>query len=120
MTAEPSVLGREHWTTKGTVRLFLWEKAAVRSAEPEGRSCSCTAPRWPRSRPSTCRCRAGPTPRRWTGSRERGYDTWCVDMEGYGRSDKNRDINCDIANGADDLAAATDYIARTTRRRSRC
>ena len=28
---------------------------------------------------------------------ERGYDTWCVDMEGYGRSDKNRDINCDIA-----------------------
>jgi pimeloyl-ACP methyl ester carboxylesterase len=33
-------------------------------------------------------------------------------MEGYGRSDKNRDINCDIANGADDLAAATDYILR--------
>ena len=31
-------------------------------------------------------------------------------MEGYGRSDKTRDINCDIANGADDLAAATDYI----------
>ena len=42
-----------------------------------------------------------------------GYDTWCVDMEGYGRSDKHRDINSDIATGADDLAAATDYIART-------
>jgi pimeloyl-ACP methyl ester carboxylesterase len=42
-----------------------------------------------------------------------GYDTWCVDMEGYGRSDKHRDINADIANGADDLAAATDYIRRT-------
>ena len=42
-----------------------------------------------------------------------GYDTWCVDMEGYGRSDKRRDINCDIANGADDLAAATEYIAQT-------
>jgi len=39
-----------------------------------------------------------------------GYDTWCVDMEGYGRSDKR--INADIANGADDLAAATDYIRR--------
>jgi pimeloyl-ACP methyl ester carboxylesterase len=43
----------------------------------------------------------------------RGYDTWAVDMEGYGRSDKKRDINCDIANGADDLAAATDYIMKT-------
>jgi pimeloyl-ACP methyl ester carboxylesterase len=42
-----------------------------------------------------------------------GFDTWCVDMEGYGRSDKKRDINFDIANGADDLAAATDYIAKT-------
>ena len=34
-------------------------------------------------------------------------------MEGYGRSDKRRDIFCDISNGADDLAAATDYIARS-------
>jgi pimeloyl-ACP methyl ester carboxylesterase len=34
-------------------------------------------------------------------------------MEGYGRSDQHRPINCDIANGADDLAAATDYIAKT-------
>ena len=28
MTAEPSTVGREHWTHKGDVRLFLWEKAA--------------------------------------------------------------------------------------------
>ncbi|HZL58610.1 MAG TPA: alpha/beta fold hydrolase [Stellaceae bacterium] len=42
-----------------------------------------------------------------------GFDCWCVDMEGYGRSDKNRDINCDIAKGADDLASAGDYIAQT-------
>ena len=43
----------------------------------------------------------------------RGFDVWCVDMEGYGRSDKHRDINCDVANGADDLEAATEYILRT-------
>ena len=36
MTAEPAVLGREHWTQKGPVRLFLWEKAAVASAAPKG------------------------------------------------------------------------------------
>jgi pimeloyl-ACP methyl ester carboxylesterase len=41
-----------------------------------------------------------------------GYDTWCVDMEGYGRSDKGRDINADVANGADDVAAAVAYIRR--------
>jgi pimeloyl-ACP methyl ester carboxylesterase len=40
----------------------------------------------------------------------RGFDAWTVDLEGYGRSDKHRDINCDIANGADDLAAASSYI----------
>ena len=43
-----------------------------------------------------------------------GYDTWCLDFEGYGRSDKQRPINFDIANGADDLAAACGYIAKTT------
>jgi pimeloyl-ACP methyl ester carboxylesterase len=43
----------------------------------------------------------------------RGYDTWCLDNEGYGRSDKKRPINCDISNGADDIAAATDYIQKT-------
>jgi pimeloyl-ACP methyl ester carboxylesterase len=41
---------------------------------------------------------------------ERGFDTWCLDNEGYGRSDKARPINFDIANGADDLAAASQYI----------
>ena len=41
-----------------------------------------------------------------------GYDVWCVDMEGYGRSSKHRDITCDIANGVDDLATATDYIQK--------
>jgi pimeloyl-ACP methyl ester carboxylesterase len=33
-----------------------------------------------------------------------------MDMEGYGRSDKSRPISCDIPNGADDLAAGTEYV----------
>jgi pimeloyl-ACP methyl ester carboxylesterase len=44
----------------------------------------------------------------------RGFDTWCMDNEGYGRSDKHRPINCDIPNGADDLAAGTKYILEAT------
>jgi pimeloyl-ACP methyl ester carboxylesterase len=42
-----------------------------------------------------------------------GYDCWCLDNEGYGRSDKHRDIPCDISNGADDITVAADYIQKT-------
>jgi pimeloyl-ACP methyl ester carboxylesterase len=41
-----------------------------------------------------------------------GYDCWTLDNEGYGRSDKSRQVNCDIPNGADDIAAAARYIDR--------
>jgi len=44
----------------------------------------------------------------------RGFDAWCMDNEGYGRSDKHRPINSDIANGADDLEAGTRYLLETT------
>ena len=42
-----------------------------------------------------------------------GFDTWSVDMEGYGRSTKDRGIDATISDGADDLKAATDYIFKT-------
>ena len=51
---------------------------------------------------------------------DHGFDTWTMDNEGYGRSDKHRDINCDISNGADDLAAGTDYVLKQTRREAAC
>jgi len=114
MSASPfpaaAVTGREHWTSKGDVRLFLWEKYA---GTPEGRagtivfvhgSSMASQPTFDLQvpeRPSAMDYFAG-----------LGYDTWCVDMEGYGRSDKTREINADIATGADDIAAATDYILR--------
>src|SRR6201989_1043901 len=40
----------------------------------------------------------------------RGYDCWCVDMEGYGRSTKDRDNNAPIAFGADDCYTAATHI----------
>jgi pimeloyl-ACP methyl ester carboxylesterase len=110
-----TVTGTEHWTNKSPdVRLFLWEKY-VRSPEDvrgtvllvHGSSMAST-PTFDLHVPghadsSLMDLLAG-----------LGYDVWCVDMEGYGRSSKHRDINCDIANGADDLEAATSYI-KTTR-----
>jgi pimeloyl-ACP methyl ester carboxylesterase len=42
----------------------------------------------------------------------RGFDCWCVDMEGYGRSTKDRDNNAPIAQGAADCFVAATYIQR--------
>ncbi|HEY1327682.1 MAG TPA: alpha/beta hydrolase [Casimicrobiaceae bacterium] len=106
------VTGNEHWAHKGDVRLFLWEKYV---GTPQGKPAvlfvhgSSMA-----SQPTfdlTVRGRPDSSVMDWFA--QRGFVCWTVDMEGYGRSDKSRDIYCDIANGADDLAAATDYIART-------
>lgn len=107
------IAGQEHWTHKGEVKLFLWEKHA---GNPQGErgtvlfvhgSSMASQPTFDLTVPG----RADSSAMDWFV--ERGYSTWCVDMEGYGRSDKHRDVSCDIANGADDLAAASDYITRT-------
>jgi pimeloyl-ACP methyl ester carboxylesterase len=42
----------------------------------------------------------------------RGFDCWSVDMEGYGRSTKDRDNNAPIAQGAEDCFAAATYIQK--------
>ncbi len=119
LTAEETaaaVTGEEHWTTKrtpqGPIRLFLWEKYV---ASPRGQagtivfvhgSSMASQPTFDLQVPGR------PGSSAMDHFARLGYDTWCVDMEGYGRSDKHRDINCDIATGADDLEAATDYITR--------
>lgn len=107
------ISGQEHWIHKGEVRLFLWEKHA---GSPGGDrptvlfvhgSSMASQPTFDLKVPG----RPASSVMDWFV--ERGFDTWCVDMEGYGRSDKKRDINFDISNGVDDLAAATDYIMKT-------
>ena len=110
-----NVTGQEHWTTKptadGDVRLFLWEKFV---GSPEGKpavlfvhgSSMASQPTFDLTVPG----RPNSSVMDWFA--QMGFVCWCVDMEGYGRSDKHRDIYCDIANGADDLKAATDHIAK--------
>ena len=45
----------------------------------------------------------------WFASR--GFDTWCFDCRGYGRSYKGNDVLATISDGADDALAAAEYIA---------
>src|SRR5688572_2898235 len=111
--ANAPVTGQEHWTKKGEVKLFLWEKFCGKPGGKNGTilfvhgSSMASQPTFDLTVPG----RPDSSVMDWFAAR--GYDTWCVDMEGYGRSDKTRAINCDIANGADDLAAASDYILKT-------
>jgi pimeloyl-ACP methyl ester carboxylesterase len=108
-----AIEGREHWTQKGDVKLFLWEKPAAATEAKRGTvlfvhgSSMASQPTFDLAVPG----RPNSSVMDWFA--RRGFDTWSVDMEGYGRSDKHRDINCDIANGVDDLAAATEYVAET-------
>jgi pimeloyl-ACP methyl ester carboxylesterase len=110
-TAEDhNIIGEEHWTEKGDVRLFLWEKYVDSPNEKKGTvlfvhgSSMASQPTFDLQVPG----RPFSSVMDWFAVQ--GFDTWCVDMEGYGHSDKHRDITCDIANGADDLAAASAYI----------
>jgi pimeloyl-ACP methyl ester carboxylesterase len=111
MNEQVRVVGTEHWTTKdGGVKLFLWNKHAGDPSGPAGRilfvhgSSMASTPTFDLQVPGR------PSPMDYFAAR--GYDTWCVDMEGYGRSTKDRDHNSPIAYGADDCFAAATYIEK--------
>jgi non-heme chloroperoxidase len=111
--ARATVSGREHWTNKGGVKLFLWQKPA--SSGPKLGTVLFVHGSSMASQPTfdlQVSGRPDSSVMDWFAAR--GFDTWCMDHEGYGRSDKSRPINCDIPNGADDLAAGSEYILKTT------
>jgi pimeloyl-ACP methyl ester carboxylesterase len=108
--------GKEHWIKKGEVQLFLWQKSPAGQAKGtilfvHGSSMA-SQPTFDLQVPG----RPHSSAMEWFV--EKGYDTWALDNEGYGRSDKKRPINFDISNGADDLEAASAYIMKETGARS--
>ena len=117
--ANPNVEGTAHWVVKTVggeqVRLFAWRKQSKSTWQDgkargtlvfvHGSSVSST-PVYDLQVPG----RDDASLMDWFA--RKGYDTWCFDCEGYGRSDKQRPVNADVACGADDLAAVTDYILR--------
>src|SRR5258708_21398522 len=112
--------GQEHWTRKGDVKLFLWRKPAAAdskpatAAPPRGTilfvhgSSMASQPTFDLAVPG----RPDSSVMEWFAAR--GFDTWSLDNEGYGRSDKNRPITCDMPNGSADIDAASRYIMETT------
>jgi len=114
MELRTRIAGTEHWTRKGELKLFLWQKSPPTGQAPKGTilfvhgSSMASQPTFDLQVPG----RPDSSAMEWFAAR--GFDTWCMDHEGYGRSDKSRPINCDIANGADDLAAGSKYILEKT------
>ena len=106
--------GTEHWTKKGDIRLFLWRKPPAAGTEASGTvlfvhgSSMASQPTFDLQVPG----RPDSSVMGWFAAR--GFDTWCLDNEGYGRSDKQRPINFDISNGADDLDVASQYIMKAS------
>jgi len=117
--ALPEVTGTEHWTTKragaDSVKLFLWRKRLRDPSSGGPRrgtilfvhgSSMASTPVFDLQIPG----RPQSSTMDWFS--RLGYDTWCVDCEGYGRSDKSRPVNADISCGADDLEAASEYVLK--------
>jgi pimeloyl-ACP methyl ester carboxylesterase len=112
MNVQVRMPGTEHWTTKGDVKLFLWNKVATDPAKTRGTilfvhgSSMASQPTFDLEVPGR------PDSSAMEYFARQGFDTWCVDMEGYGRSTKDRDNNAPISFGADDCHAAANYIQK--------
>jgi non-heme chloroperoxidase len=117
--SRPEVVGAQHWTTKSTdagpVKLSLWRKRLKDPASGGPRRGTILFVHGS-SVPSTpvfdLQIPGRPEASTMDLFSRFGYDTWCVDCEGYGRSDKWRPVNSDISCGADDVAAASEYIMK--------
>src|ERR1700686_5394954 len=110
------VSGTEHWAVKragsDNVKLFLWRKQIKKRVASDkrgtilfvhGSSVSATAV-------FDLQIPGKPEASTMDWFARRGYDTWCVDCEGYGRSDKSRPVNADVSCGADDLPPASEEL----------
>ena len=106
---------REHWTKKGDVKLFLWQKAPP-SARTKGTvlfvhgSSMASQPTFDLQVPGPAGFLGDGLVRR---ARLRHLDAWT--WRATAARTRRAPINCDIANGADDLAAGRLHPADTRR-----
>ena len=109
--AATKIKGQEHWTKKGDANLFLWEKRAP--GGPKNGTVLFVHGSSMASQPVfDLNVDGRPDSSAMEYFAERGFDTWCMDMEGYGRSTKDRGTEAFISEGADDLSAGSEYIMK--------
>src|SRR6202167_725612 len=112
-TSSAAIEGEEHWTSKdGGVKLFLFEKCAGDPKHSAGTILFVHGSSMAAQPTFDLQVKGRPDSSVMDWFARRGFDCWCVDMEGYGRSTKDRDNNAPIAQGADDCFAAATYIQK--------
>jgi len=108
-----AINGEDHWTTKdGNVKLFLFEKCAGDPKNTTGTILFVHGSSMAAQPTFDLQVEGRPDSSAMDWFARRGFDCWSVDMEGYGRSTKDRDNNAPIAQGADDCFAAASYIQK--------
>src|SRR5580693_3948796 len=113
MTTAPAaaIKATDHWTTKdGGVKLFLFEKCAGDPAKTAGTILFVHGSSMAGQPTFDLQVPGRPDSSVMDFFARQNYDCWSVDMEGYGRSTKDRNNNAPIAQGADDCFAAATYI----------
>jgi pimeloyl-ACP methyl ester carboxylesterase len=107
------IKGEDHWTSKdGGVKLFLFEKCAGDPARTKGTILFVHGSSMAGQPTFDLQVPGRPDSSAMDHFARRGFDCWSVDMEGYGRSTKDRDNNAPISQGADDCHAAALYIQK--------
>ena len=112
-TRAAAIRGDEHWTSKdGDAKLFMFEKCGGDTNRAAGTILLVHGSSMASQPTFDLQVEGRPDSSVMDWFARRGFDCWCVDMEGYGRSTKDRDNNAPIAQGADDCLAAATYIQR--------
>jgi pimeloyl-ACP methyl ester carboxylesterase len=109
-----AIKGEDHWTTKdgGAAKLFMFEKCAGDPAKTAGTILFVHGSSMAGQPTFDLQVPGRPDSSVMDFFARHNFDCWCVDMEGYGRSTKDRDNNAPIGQGADDCFAAASYIQK--------
>jgi pimeloyl-ACP methyl ester carboxylesterase len=107
-----TIKGTEHWTERDGAKLFLFNKCAADPAKARGTILFIHGSSMAGQPTFDLQVPGRPYSSAMDYFADQGFDTWAIDMEGYGRSTKDRDNNAPIAQGAEDSAAAVRYIRK--------
>jgi len=111
--AKIAIKGEEHWTTREPgVKLFMWEKSAGDPAKSRGTILFVHGSSMASQPTFDLQVAGRPNSSAMDYFARHGFDCWSVDMEGYGRSTKDRNNNAPISQGADDCYAAAMHIQK--------
>jgi pimeloyl-ACP methyl ester carboxylesterase len=116
VSASPKITAREYWIHKQDgaekVKLFLYEKFTGNPDKAKGIILFVHGSSMAGQPTFDLQVKGRPDSSVMEYFAKRGYDTFSIDMEGYGRSEKGRNNNAPISMGADDCYAAALQIQK--------